>query len=161
MTEENDFALVPRLPGSLEKAEPGAKRILSGMVADMLALAEASASVKLPFYSSAVLDSWCQKGVNYYEGIGVPQDCTEAAKWFRMAAGQGHSEAQYHLSRCCYNGEGVPKDYAETVKWLRMAADQGYAAAQCDLAFSYDEGLGVPQDCAEAVKWYRKAQILA
>lgn len=36
----NDFALVPRPPGALEKAEPGAKRILSGMVADTLALAK-------------------------------------------------------------------------------------------------------------------------
>jgi mannitol/fructose-specific phosphotransferase system IIA component (Ntr-type)/CheY-like chemotaxis protein len=34
----NDFALVPRQPGAIEKAEPGAKRVLPGMVADALAL---------------------------------------------------------------------------------------------------------------------------
>ena len=39
MSESNNFALVPKLPGALERAEPGAKRILSGMVADTLALA--------------------------------------------------------------------------------------------------------------------------
>ncbi len=39
MSERSDFALVPRPAGALEKAEPGAKRILSGMVADTLALA--------------------------------------------------------------------------------------------------------------------------
>ena len=38
MSEKNDFALVPRPPGALEKAEPGAKRILSGMVTDTLTL---------------------------------------------------------------------------------------------------------------------------
>lgn len=38
MNETNNSALVPRLPGALEKAEPGAKRILSGMVTDTLAL---------------------------------------------------------------------------------------------------------------------------
>jgi len=38
MNRENDFALVPRAPGALEKAEPGAKRILSGMIAETLAL---------------------------------------------------------------------------------------------------------------------------
>ncbi len=38
MSEKSDFALVPKPPGSLGKAEPGAKRILSGMVADTLAL---------------------------------------------------------------------------------------------------------------------------
>jgi DNA-binding NtrC family response regulator len=40
MSGNNDFALVPRPPGALERAEPGAKRILSGMVADTLALAK-------------------------------------------------------------------------------------------------------------------------
>jgi DNA-binding NtrC family response regulator len=38
MNEKNDFALVPRPSSTLEKAEPGAKRILSGMVVDTLAL---------------------------------------------------------------------------------------------------------------------------
>ncbi|HTX22703.1 MAG TPA: response regulator [Candidatus Aquilonibacter sp.] len=36
--EKNDFALVPRPTGALEKAESGAKRVLSGMVKDTLAL---------------------------------------------------------------------------------------------------------------------------
>jgi predicted ATP-grasp superfamily ATP-dependent carboligase len=40
MNERGNSALVPRPPGSLEKAEPGAKRILSNMVADTLALAK-------------------------------------------------------------------------------------------------------------------------
>ena len=40
MNDRNEFALVPKPPGSLEKAEPGAKRILSDMVADTLALAK-------------------------------------------------------------------------------------------------------------------------
>jgi hypothetical protein len=42
MSEKNNFALVPRAPGTLEKADPGAKHILSGMVADTLALAHAN-----------------------------------------------------------------------------------------------------------------------
>jgi DNA-binding NtrC family response regulator len=40
MSKNNGFALVPRPPGALEKAEPGAKRILSDMVADTLRLAK-------------------------------------------------------------------------------------------------------------------------
>jgi CheY-like chemotaxis protein len=36
--EPDNFALVPKPPGALEKAKPGAKRILAGMVADTLAL---------------------------------------------------------------------------------------------------------------------------
>jgi len=38
MNDAENFALVPRPSGALEKAEPGARRILSGMVADTLAL---------------------------------------------------------------------------------------------------------------------------
>ncbi len=40
MNEENDFALVPKPPGAIEKAVPGATSILSGMVAETLALAK-------------------------------------------------------------------------------------------------------------------------
>jgi hypothetical protein len=38
MNEKNDFALVRRPSSAVEKAAPGAKRILSGMVTDTLAL---------------------------------------------------------------------------------------------------------------------------
>jgi len=40
MNEKNDFALVTRSPSALEKAGPGAKRIMSAMVADTLALSK-------------------------------------------------------------------------------------------------------------------------
>lgn len=43
MKEKNDFALVPRSPNAIEKAEPGTKRVLSSMVADTLALAKPTA----------------------------------------------------------------------------------------------------------------------
>jgi len=46
MNESDNSALVPRPPGALEKAEPGAKRILSGLVADTLALATHKGVVK-------------------------------------------------------------------------------------------------------------------
>jgi len=46
MNEKDNFVLVPRPPGSLEKVEPGAKRIVSGMVADTLALAKKEPSHK-------------------------------------------------------------------------------------------------------------------
>ena len=39
MDEKNEFALVRRPPSAVEKTELGAKRVLSGMVADTLALA--------------------------------------------------------------------------------------------------------------------------
>lgn len=38
MIENDKFALEPKQPSAIEKAEPGTKRILSGMVADTLRL---------------------------------------------------------------------------------------------------------------------------
>lgn len=38
MSENGQFALVPKTPAALEKADPGTKRVLSGMVTDALAL---------------------------------------------------------------------------------------------------------------------------
>ena len=44
--ERDNFALVPKPPSAIEKAEPGAKRVLSGMVADTLALVKKAARPK-------------------------------------------------------------------------------------------------------------------
>jgi FixJ family two-component response regulator len=46
LNENKNFALVPRPPGAVEKVEPGAKRVLSGMVSDTLALAKKEPSQK-------------------------------------------------------------------------------------------------------------------
>jgi len=36
-------------------------------------------------------------GVMYDYGFGVPKDSTEAAKWHKLAADQGHTDAQFNL----------------------------------------------------------------
>ena len=84
-------------------------------------------------------------GDSYFFGRGVPQDYTEAVKWFRKAAEQGHAEAQATLGICYGTGRGVPtdepeKDYREAIKWYRKAAEQGLAVAQYNLGNSYAEG---------------------
>lgn len=40
MNDKDDFALVPRPPSAVEKTKPGAKRILSAMITDTLAVAK-------------------------------------------------------------------------------------------------------------------------
>ena len=104
-------------------------------------------------------DAKCQiaLGELYSNGLGVPQDYAEAARWFRKAADQGVATAQFNLGTNYYKGQGVHQDYAEAVRWYRKAADQGVAAAKFNLGAHYDKGLGVPQDYAEAARWYRKA----
>ena len=47
----------------------------------------------------------------YTKGEGVPENDTEAVKWYRMAAEQGIASAQYNLGVMYANGQGVPQDY--------------------------------------------------
>lgn len=105
-----------------------------------------------------VATSQFRLGVLYFNGQQtVPQDYTEAAKWFRLAAEQGNTDAQSNLAWMYDEGRGVPQDYKEAMKWYRLRAEQGDAAAQFLLGEMYDKGQGVPQDYTEAAKWYRLA----
>ena len=96
-------------------------------------------------------------GTMYDNGTGVPQDNTEAVKWFRLAAAQGYASAQSNLGAMYGNGEGVPQDNAAAVKWFRLAAAQGDAEAQYNLGVMYFNGEGVPEDYVQAYKWWNLA----
>jgi Sel1 repeat len=96
-------------------------------------------------------------GQMYYHGEGVPQDYTQALRWYREAADQGDAKAQDGLAGMYYYGQAVPRDYVEAVRWYGRAAGQGYARAQYNLGYMYSHGKGVRQDYAEAARWYRKA----
>ena len=87
----------------------------------------------------------------------VPEDYAEAERWYRLAAYQGHADAQYSLGLMYQLGYGVPEEDAEAERWYRLAADQGHADAQSNLGLMYARGDGVPEDDAEAVRWYRLA----
>jgi len=100
-------------------------------------------------------------GLMYYYGEGVPQDFTQAVKWFRMAAEQGLANAQCNLGVMYDEGRGVPQDFTQAVKWYRMAAEQGYTPAQYNLGVMYNEGRGVPQDLVQAYAWFDLAATMA
>ena len=89
--------------------------------------------------------------------VGPESDPAEAAKWYRLAAEQGHAIAQNNLGSMYAYGRGVPQDDAKAVRWYRQAAAQGEAEAQYNLGLMYATGRGVPENDAEAVKWYRLA----
>jgi TPR repeat protein len=61
---------------------------------------------------------------------GLPQNVSEAAKWYHKSASQGNADAQLSISLMYLNGEGVPVDDAETLKWCRKSAEQGNVQAQ-------------------------------
>ena len=51
------------------------------------------------------------EGKKYANGDGVLEDKEEALKWFRLAAEQGHAEAQLSVGFRYVFGRGVAKDY--------------------------------------------------
>jgi len=61
-------------------------------------------------------------GVAYTHGVGVPEDDTEAIRWFRMAAEQGDARAQYSLGLMYVRGAGVAQNDARAYLWLNLAA---------------------------------------
>jgi hypothetical protein len=78
------------------------------------------------------LDYW--RGQCYAKGKGVARDAAEAVRCDRLAAEQGHAQAQFDLAVCYIDGQGVAKDEIEATQWFRKAADQGHAAAQKNFA---------------------------
>ena len=95
-------------------------------------------------------------GVCYENGEGVEKNHSEAIKWCKRAAEQGHASAQSVLGGYYYNGKGVEKDIVEAIKWFRKGAEHGNAEAQYNLGVCYEKGEGVDKNLAEAAKWYRK-----
>lgn len=138
MKGKSDFALVRGPASAVEKAAPGAKRILTGMVAETLALAEAKALIKLSPNTDPLIESWYQKGESYHK----KENYAEAAKWYRMAADKGHAEAQYSLAFLYVYGHGVAYDLSEAASLYRKAAEQGHAEAQYYLGCFYDKATG-------------------
>jgi hypothetical protein len=84
----------------------------------------------------------------------VPQDDAEAVNWYRKAAAQGYSDAQFNLGIMYQNGLGIPQDYVQAHMWFNLAAmtgDQGAAENRNIVA-----GLMTPAQIAEAQKLARE-----
>ena len=54
---------------------------------------------------------------------------SEAVRWYRLAADQGHAGAQQNLGVTYSDGRGVSKNDTEAVRWYRLAADQEHSDA--------------------------------
>ncbi len=111
----------------------------------------------LPLAMKGHVEAQLNLGFMYNQGLGVPQDNIEAAKWYRQTAEQGLAEAQAELGTLYFHGLGVPQDFFEAEKWSRKAALQGHPTGQFNLGTMYVFGLGVPRDYSKAATWFRKA----
>ena len=62
-------------------------------------------------------------GEAYYSGAGVPQDYSEATKWYRLAARSYNAAAQCNLGEAYLNGLGVAKDCVQAYAWYDLSAN--------------------------------------
>ena len=59
------------------------------------------------------------------KGLGMAADPADAAKYYRLAAGQGMSLAKHNLALLYEEGRGVEQDYAQALTLYREAAEAG------------------------------------
>lgn len=132
-------------------------------------LEEADAADKRADYATALKlisplaqqgDAGAQRrmGIMYASGRGVPEDYTEAEKWFQKAAAQGDLDAIWNIGNIHHRGRGsFQKDFVEGEKWYLRAAERGHLPSQTSLALAYSMGDGVERDESVAAKWYERA----
>lgn len=95
----------------------------------------------------------------YANGQGVPQDYTEAVKWFRLAAEQGDTFAQFILGLMYEQGKGVPQDYVLAHMWTNIAAANEDSAGGRDDAIEQRDSIAThmtARQIAEAQQLARK-----
>lgn len=93
-----------------------------------------------------------EMGIWYQNVCGKYNDAL-AAKWYELAAQQGHKEAQYLLAKQYFYSRGVSKDMAKAKKWYREAALQGHLMSSRMLGDIYFR----EKNYTEAKKWYEQA----
>jgi S1-C subfamily serine protease len=100
-----------------------------------------------------------QLGFLYATGQKVPQDFSQARKWYELAASHGNAVAEFNLGFAYEHGQGTPINLAEALHWYQAAADHNNPGGKMALGIMYQNGKGVPQDDAEALRWYRASAI--
>ncbi|MDE7252967.1 MAG: hypothetical protein K2O32_08505 [Acetatifactor sp.] len=68
-------------------------------------------------------------GEDDYETEKINGEVEEAYKWYRKAAEQGYTEAQYTIGTFYENGTCVEQDYGKALEWYGKAMEQGNESA--------------------------------
>jgi uncharacterized protein len=77
------------------------------------------------YYNSA--EAQYQLGKMISEGALGNRDPQQAARWYNLAAEQGHHLAQARLGNMLFNGEGVPRQAPRGLMWVMAAKMQAVA----------------------------------
>ena len=96
-----------------------------------------------------------QLGVMYAGGEGVPQDDSEALRWYRKSAELGNLVAQRELEIMYSTGEGVSQDKVEAERWSRRFVEQHFAEHFRNAGL--EPPLKTYSDYLVQTRWYRIA----
>lgn len=106
-----------------------------------------------------LLATLCEDSISERGLPGVRCNSSEMIKWYRMAAEQGESVAQFRLAKGIYEYghiTGTPRE--EAYKWYLRSAMQGNPPASLFVgANMYYVGAGVEKDLVKAYMWVRLA----
>lgn len=100
---------------------------MSGHYADAIKAAQAGAA-KGDANAEALL------GRAYYEGLGVPQNRTEAKKWLTLAVNQNQPDAMFFLGLMEEYGRGIPQNVPGALALFDRAAALGQHYAEMEAA---------------------------
>ncbi|MEN3794332.1 tetratricopeptide repeat protein [Fulvimarina sp. MAC3] len=95
-------------------------------------------------------------GEIYSEGLGVPIDADEAARWFEAAAKSGDRAAQFEFAMLLLSGTGIARDEQRALGLLKEAADAKLPLAE----FNYAQLLvrtSPTSGFADALPYFRSA----
>jgi TPR repeat protein len=102
-------------------------------------------------------------GVSHHTGdaeSGIWRNRHECLRYLELAAGYGHSGAQFYLSRIFRSGDNGIKVAADKRKadyFLGLAAEQGYPDALFEVGDAHYHGVDGPIDYLKALELYLKA----
>ncbi|AKF25848.1 hypothetical protein YH65_10970 [Sulfurovum lithotrophicum] len=101
-------------------------------------------------------------GLIYANGKGVNKDIYQAKEWYKKAAKQGNTAAQYNLAKLISQSSDKtdPGAQEEVRYWYEKAAEGGQKEAMNDLALLYLKGSGVKQNKRKAFGLFKKAAQL-
>lgn len=92
-------------------------------------------------------------GYSYETGENRKKSIRRAKKLYKVAAEQGHANAQCRLGIVYIEEIGIFKKVL-AVKWFRKADDQGNAKAHVFLGYCYLSGKGVKENAKEAERYF-------
>lgn len=95
-------------------------------------------------------------GELFNQGLGVREDATEAAQWYRLAAERGEAHAMATLGLMAADGRGVKRDSVAARTWFEKAAALGEPTAAYNLALIL-LAAGNPESIDKAAKLLRVA----